>query len=78
MTEIRKLKDNTPIAIYGLDADLIILAITALQKHKDVYLYRENVHCAVKEFEKEDHLLMDIPQLWKSICDEIMKGIEDQ
>jgi len=50
MKQLRSLPKETPIAIYGLDADLIILGISALVTHTSIYLYRENVHCALKEY----------------------------
>ena len=65
MKEIRKLPSDKrhTVAIYGLDADLIILGLTITHKHS-VFLFRENVHCALKEFDREDYVLMNVNLLW--------------
>lgn len=76
MKKIRSLPQNTKIAIYGLDADLLILGITALRTHPNIHLFRENVHCSLKEFDKEDYLLVNIPQLWFYIRKQIVDTFE--
>ena len=72
MHAIRKLPKDTSIAMYGLDADLILLGITALSYHSRVHLFRENVHCALKEFASEDYVLMNIHILWDTLLQEII------
>lgn len=67
MKRLRTLSPDTPIAIYGLDADLLILGISALSTHSNIQLFRENVHCALKEFEDEDYLLVHIQTLWNCL-----------
>ena len=76
MNRIRKLPKETNIAIYGLDADLIILGISALTSHSNVHLYRENVHCAIREYEKDAYLLVHIEELWKTIRQDIVDSME--
>lgn len=71
MREIRALKCDTNVAIYGLDADLILLSILGLRNHTHITLLRENVHCALREYEKEDYLLVHIRTLWDILLEEI-------
>lgn len=71
MREIRALKCDTNVAIYGLDADLILLSILGLRHHTHITLLRENVHCALREYEKEDYLLVHIRTLWDILLEEI-------
>ena len=72
MKRLRKLPADTQIAIYGLDADLIILGISALPTHAHIQLFRENVHCALKEFANEDYLLVNVAKLWNHIQSDIL------
>ena len=72
MKQIRALKEPSNIIIYGLDADLIILAIQLrLCNQTNVHLLRENVYCAIKEFDKDAYILVEIETLWKAIVVEI-------
>jgi 5'-3' exonuclease len=76
MKEIRSLPSETPIAIYGLDADLILLGISAIPNHPKVYLVRENVHCAIREFKKEEFLFVNLATLWEILKDEMEYMVE--
>ena len=70
MNRLRTLDTHTDVAIYGLDADLIILGMTQTKRH-NVCLFRENVHCAIREFSQEEYILMNVNALWESILKEI-------
>ena len=74
MKRLRKLDQYTNVAIYGLDADLIILGMTQTKRY-NVCLFRENVHCAVREFSQEEYVLMNINNLWEAILKEIQTFI---
>ena len=81
MKQLRSLSHSTSkskpktVAIYGLDADLIILGMTLTQSYS-VYLFRENVHCSVSEFAKEDYILMSVNTLWDALVQEITQCME--
>lgn len=77
MKQIRNLKEPSNIIIYGLDADLIILAIQLrLCNQTNVHLLRENVYCAIKEFDKDAYILVEIDRLWKAIVYEISASFQ--
>jgi 5'-3' exonuclease len=61
--------DKTSI-IYGLDADLIMLAINHLPICKNIYLFRETpefIKCVDSSLEPNESYLLDIPELSKNI-----------
>lgn len=76
MKEIRSLPSETPIAIYGLDADLILLGISVIPSHPNLYLVRENVHCSIREFKQEEFLYVNIKTLWNILQGEIQTMVE--
>ena len=56
--------------IYGLDADLIMLAINHLKVSKNLYLFRETPHfiqSISSELQPNESYLMDIPELAKAL-----------
>ena len=56
--------------IYGLDADLIMLAINHLKVSKNLYLFRETPHFIQSinsELQPNETYLMDIPELAKAL-----------
>jgi len=56
--------------IYGLDADLIMLAINHLPVSKNIYLFRETPHfiqSISSELQPNETYLMDIPELAKAL-----------
>ncbi len=60
--------------IYGLDADLIMLAINHLPVSKNLYLFRETPHFIQSinsELQPNESYLMDIPELAKALVIEM-------
>jgi 5'-3' exoribonuclease 1 len=56
--------------IYGLDADLIMLALNHLQVSKNLYLFRETPHfiqSISSDLQPNESYLMDIPELAKAL-----------
>ena len=65
--------------IYGLDADLIMLSINHLPINKNIYLFRETPHFIQsihKDFEPNEHYLLDIPELSNIIISDMNNGLE--
>ena len=66
--------DNTRNkVIYGLDADLIMLAIAS--NVSNIYLLRESVHFG--KVDDDEYLLLDIDCLKRHLCNEIKSFISD-
>ena len=71
-------KDQNTV-IYGLDADLIMLAINHLPVSKNIYLFRETPHFIQSinsELQPNETYLMDIPELAKALVLEMNNGKE--
>jgi 5'-3' exoribonuclease 1 len=69
------LDQNT--VIYGLDADLIMLAINHLPISKNIYLFRETPHfiqSISSELQPNETYLMDIPELARAIVLDMNNG----
>jgi len=65
--------------IYGLDADLIMLAINNLPLYKNIYLFRETpefIASIDSSLEPNENYMMDIPVLAESITLDMNNGIE--
>jgi len=65
--------------IYGLDADLIMLAINHLPVSKNIYLFRETPHfiqSISSELQPNETYLMDIPELAKALVIEMNPPLE--
>jgi 5'-3' exonuclease len=60
--------------IYGLDSDLIMLALNHLAINPHIYLFREAPHFAMGELEPSESYLMDIGELSKQIAIEMNGG----
>ena len=65
--------DNSTI-IYGLDSDLIMLALNHLAINPHIYLFREAPHFSMGELEPSESYLMDIGELSKQIAIEMNGG----
>jgi len=66
--------------IYGLDADLIMLAINHLPVSKNIYLFRETPHfiqSISSDLLPNETYLMDIPELAKAIVMEMNPPLEE-
>ena len=60
--------------IYGLDSDLIMLALNHLTINPHIYLFREAPHFSIGELEPSESYLMDIGELSKQIVFEMNGG----
>jgi len=60
--------------IYGLDSDLIMLALNHLAINPHIYLFREAPHFSMGELEPSESYLMDIGELSKQIAIEMNGG----
>ena len=60
--------------IYGLDSDLIMLALNHLVINPRIYLFREAPHFSMGELEPSESYLMDIGELSKQIAIEMNGG----
>ena len=60
--------------IYGLDSDLIMLALNHLAINPRIYLFREAPHFSMGELENGESYLMDIGELSKQIANEMNGG----
>ena len=60
--------------IYGLDSDLIMLALNHLTINPHIYLFREAPHFSMGELEPSESYLMDIGELSKQIAIEMNGG----
>ena len=71
-------KDSTNI-VYGLDADLIMLAINNLPVNNNIYLFRETpefIKSIDSSLEPNENYLMDIPALAENITIDMNNGLE--
>ena len=65
---------NTSTAIYGLDADLIMLTLNHLHISNKMYLFRETPHfirTIDSSLDPNTNYLMDIPELAKSLSEDL-------
>ena len=72
-------EDKNP-EVYGLDADLIMLAINHLRVCPNLYLFREAPHFVQSidsRLEPDEHYILDIPQLANSIAHYMSKNNND-
>jgi 5'-3' exoribonuclease 1 len=60
--------------IYGLDSDLIMLALNHVTINPHIYLFREAPHFSMGELEPSESYLMDIGELSKQITIEMNGG----
>lgn len=66
--------DETTTAIYGLDADLIMLTLNHLHISNNLYLFRETPHFIKsidKSLDPNTNYVMDIPELSKKIVSDL-------
>ncbi len=71
---------NFNTAIYGLDADLIMLSINHLPVNPNIYLFRETpefIKSINSELEPNETYLIDIPELAKAITSNMSNGVTD-
>ena len=67
-------KSNDIAAVYGLDADLIMLSLFHVEKLKKIYIFREAPKfrsVVSKKINNNDHLFLDINELATSISNEM-------
>ena len=70
---------NETTAVYGLDADLIMLSINHLPISKNIFLFRETPHFIKtinSDLEPNATYLLDIPELAKNITLNMNNGLE--
>jgi len=68
------INDNDNLVVYGLDADLIMLALNHLNVNKNIFLYRETpefIKSIDKDLNPGEKYIMDIPLLGKGIINEM-------
>ena len=71
---IRQKGDQGSTIIYGLDSDLIMLALNHLSINPQIYLFREAPHFSMGELENGESYVMDIGELSKKIVSEMNGG----
>ncbi len=72
-------KNDSTNIIYGLDADLIMLAINNLPINNNIFLFRETpefIKSIDSSLEPNEHYLMDIPELAENITIDMNNGVE--
>ena len=68
------INNNDNLVVYGLDADLIMLALNHLNVNKNIYLYRETpefIKSIDKDLNPGEKYIADIPLLGKGIINEM-------
>ena len=71
---IRQKGDQGSTIIYGLDSDLIMLALNHLSVNPQIYLFREAPHFSMDKLEPCESYVMDIGELSKQIVSELNGG----
>ncbi len=73
--------DTTKTAIYGLDADLLMLTLNHLRCAKNLFLFRETPHfirTIDSSLEPDQNYLMDMPEMAKAITIDLNDGNDIQ